>query len=86
MTTEAMLKIRHAKRGLLVFWTVYDRPKDHPDGFIARRFEVGHDGPVAAADTLTGSLEEIREMLSKAGLLKISRQPEDEPQIVENWL
>jgi hypothetical protein len=29
-----------AKRGALAVWTVYDRPDDYPDGFIARMFEV----------------------------------------------
>jgi hypothetical protein len=27
------------KRGALSLWTIYEKPLDHPDGFLARRFE-----------------------------------------------
>lgn len=73
------------QRGALVMWTIYDQPADHPDGFIARRFEVGKT-TVAANDTLTGDLEDIRKTLWEAGLMKLSRQEGDEPQIVESWV
>jgi hypothetical protein len=74
------------KRGALAIWTIYDRPKDFPDGFIARRFEVsgGVSGPTK--DTITGKLEDIRQAFWKAGLCKLSREEGDEPQIVESWV
>jgi hypothetical protein len=75
-----------AKSGILSMWTVYDRPKDHPDGYVVRRFACTAQGPVATADAYTGSLELIRDSLWKAGLIKMDRQPDDEPQIVETWL
>jgi hypothetical protein len=76
-----------AERGILVIWTVYDRPKDHPDGFVARMFEVGGgDAPVATDRTLTGELEELRAVFWKAGLMKLTREEGDEPQIVECWV
>ena len=74
------------KRGLLSVWTIYDRPRDHPEGFIARRFEVAAGGPIATRDTVTGKLEDIRQAFWKAGLMKLTRQTEDEPQIVESWV
>ena len=77
---------RASHRGQFTIWTIYDRPKDHPEGFIARRFEVGGGDTVATADTLTGKLEDIRQALWKAGLMKLSRQQGDEPQIVESWV
>ena len=69
-----------SQRGALAIWTIYDRPKDHPEGFIARRFEVG------GGDTLTGKLEDIRQALWKAGLVKLSRQQGDDARIVESWV
>jgi hypothetical protein len=76
-----------SQRGALAIWTIYEKPKDFPDGYIARRFEVGGGGaPVATRDTLTGKLDDIRQALWKAGLMKLSRQDGDEPQIVESWL
>jgi hypothetical protein len=75
-----------AQRGQLAIWTIYDRPKDFPDGFIARRFEVGGGTTVATGDTINGKLEDIRQALWKAGLMKLSRKDGDEPQIVESWV
>jgi hypothetical protein len=76
-----------AKRGALVIWTIYDRPKDHPYGFIARRFEVGGGGGITATDhALITDLEGLREIFAKAGLVNICRQEGDEPQIVESWV
>ena len=74
------------QRGALAMWTIYDRPTDHPDGVIARRFEVAHGKMLATHDTLTGDLEDIRKTLWEAGLMKLSRQEGDEPQIVESWV
>lgn len=81
-----MTQASAAKRGALTIWTIYDRPKDFPDGFIARRFEVASGEPVATKDTVTGKLEDIRQAFWKAGLLKLSRQQGDEPQIIESWV
>jgi hypothetical protein len=77
---------RAAKKGILSMWTVYDKPKDHPTEFVARRFDCTARGPVATDDAYTGSLELIRESLLQAGLIRLARHPDDEPQIVETWL
>jgi hypothetical protein len=74
------------KRGILSMWTIYDRPKDHPDGYVVRRFACTALGPVASNDAYTGELELIRDTLWRAGLVKMDRHPDDEPQIVETWL
>ena len=76
-----------SKRGALTIWTIFDKPKDFPEGYIARRFEVSEGGrTLATRDTLTGKLEDIRMALEKAGLMKMAREDGDEPQIVENWV
>jgi hypothetical protein len=77
-----MLNADAVRRGVLPMWTIYDRPKDHPDGFIARRFE----SIMPTGDTLTGELEELRAIFINAGLFKLPRSDGDEPQIVETWL
>jgi hypothetical protein len=71
------------ERGVMSVWTIYNRPKDHPQGYIARRHEAGK-GPTV--DTVTGELDEIRQIFWQVGLLKLSRSAEDEPQIVESWV
>jgi hypothetical protein len=70
------------KRGALSLWTIYEKPLDHPDGFLARRFEM--DAPTE--DTVVGDLEQIREIFTRAGLYRLGRMVDDEPQIVETWV
>jgi hypothetical protein len=74
------------KRGALPLWTIYERPLDHPDGFIARRFESNKAVVGPTLDTVTGELEHIRDIFTRAGLFKLDRSVDDEPQIVETWL
>jgi len=74
------------KRGALSLWTIYEKPLDHPDGFIARRFESSKDGDGPTLDTVIGDLEHIRSTFERAGLFKIARSEGDEPRIVETWV
>jgi hypothetical protein len=77
-----------AKRGALAIWTVYDRPGDYPDGYIARMFEAasGSGDSIATSLTLAGQLAGIRQVLAKAHLIRLDRKPDDAPQVVESWL
>lgn len=70
----------------LNIWTIYDHPRDLPDVFVARRFEIGgeHGGPTG--DILTApTLDALRKKLPW-GLVRIMRQDGDDPCIVECWL
>lgn len=66
----------------LDMWTVYDRPKDFPHGYVARRFVF--DKPTD--DLISGSLESLRTAFMRAGFNCLTRAESDEPQIVETWL
>lgn len=72
----------------LSIWTVYDHPRDFPNSFIARRFELGPDGePFATPDiVLAETLEKVRRPLIDAGLSRLDRNALDDPAIVETWL
>jgi hypothetical protein len=75
------------KRGALAIWTVYARPKDYPEGFIARLHEVAEGETIATDKTIAKpELTPIQEAFLKAGLVKLARDPSDEPQIVESWI
>jgi hypothetical protein len=74
--------------GTLSMWTVYYRPRDNPDKWVARRFEIGGGWPdplptndMFVADTL----EELRALLPP-GLTCIPRNPGDHPVVIESWL
>jgi|SRR5579864_2869512 len=86
-----VLKLQHsaAQRGALTLWTLFDHPKDYPNGFIARRFEVNKDGLVQATDhTLSAGPQpdELQDVFRKAGLVCVGRMSEDDPVIVETWI
>ena len=73
-------------RSVLEMWVIYERPKDYPQGFVARRWLIaaGEPRPTSVAfvaDTLEGARAQL-----PPGLFRMDRQPDDEPQIVEVWL
>lgn len=72
----------------LPIWTVYERPTDYPQGFVARMHVVGRNaeesGPTATA-YFGPTLESVRQQLPP-GLVCLGREPADEPQIVESWV
>lgn len=71
---------------VLEIWTVYDRPKDYPDGFIARMYLIYPGFSVASPSTVTGAtLAQVRAALPP-GLYCMPRNPNDDPVIVESWI
>jgi hypothetical protein len=72
----------------LAMWTVYKHPKDYPDKFVARRFDVDAAGPKPSASVIVAAdLETLRDILAREmHLTCLARDPSDEPQIVETWL
>ena len=77
-----------AKRGGLVLWTVYDKPKDYPQGFIARMHEIRPGADPRPTDTTikASNIDAIRRILSDAGLIKLTRCEGDDKTIVESWV
>jgi hypothetical protein len=74
-----------SQRGKLSIWTIYNRPRDWPDGYIARQFQ--NDKPTAIV--LCGdadSLEIMREVFARAGLVCMMRADSDDRVIVETWM
>lgn len=71
------------KEGKLDMWTIYDKPKDYPDVFVARRFILDQ----ATKDMFIGrTLDEIRQPFQLAGFACMKRAETDDPVIVETWL
>jgi hypothetical protein len=69
-------------KGVLNLWTIYDRPRDFPDSYVARRFEF--DMPTT--DVLKGTLPRLRQAFRRCGLVCLTRQAGEDPVIVETWL
>ena len=76
----------------LSIWQIFDRPRDYPDGFIARRFDVFCEGPrrgetSATDDTIKSTnLEYIRSIMMQKFLHRMPRLRGDPPFLVECWI
>jgi hypothetical protein len=62
---------------MLRVWTIYKHPKDYPNSYVARLFEVDADGPKPTASiVIASSLEFLREqMMDGYGLGQPDPQP-----------
>jgi hypothetical protein len=81
------LKGRAMPDELLSIWTVYEKPTDYPDSFVARRFVVNADGHGPTDEVIVSpSYERIADEMLNRGLINIGRQPEDDRVIKECWV
>lgn len=76
----------------LDMWTIYEKPRDHPEHYVARRWSVATTRgscmvvPRMSPEVMLGeTLDAVRRQLPP-GLVNIMRRPEDDPCIVEVWL
>ena len=68
------------------FWTVYDRPADHPGHCAVRKILVQDDGLSPDDWHLFQSVYEARSALARRGLICVPRAAHDEPALIETWL
>jgi len=73
---------------MLAMWTVYKHPKDYPNDYVARRFEVDARGPRPTESIIISeTLETLRDVLAfEMHLTPLDRNEGDDPVIVETWL
>ncbi|TAZ20728.1 hypothetical protein ELH77_19170 [Rhizobium ruizarguesonis] len=71
----------------LDIWTICERPSDFPDSFTARCHSVTSAGSEPTGLLLVADdIETLRKEMIRRGLTCISREPGDDPVIVESWL
>jgi hypothetical protein len=71
---------------MTLMWTIYERPRDFPDKFVARPHFIGPGWSTPLSyQKVANSLEGVRAMLPP-GLHRMERQRDDDPVIVETWL
>ena len=69
----------------LAIWTIFNKPLDMPDAYVARKFLIGQQ-PVPTDEMFSAqTLDEVRGMLPE-GLFRLERNPADDPVIVESWV
>lgn len=74
--------------GKLCVWTVYDHRADFPDTCVARQFIIDREPIPTPRALFANTLDELRDILTflYPDLVCLTRNPWDEPQIVEVWL
>jgi hypothetical protein len=67
-------------------YVIYEKPLDFPNCFVVRRYLISRHGAKLTLDHFTAAtLEDARNGIP-FGLVRIERDPLDEPQIVESWI
>jgi hypothetical protein len=78
-----------SEKTAMEMFVVYKRPRDYPDKFVVRRWWVGktpgHPDPDSDWFYLGETLEEVRAHVPE-WCVRLERDPNDEPQIVEVWI
>lgn len=69
----------------LSMWVIYEKPLDHPDQYVARRWVCDRDAKPTTDLLHAKSLELLRKQLPP-GLSRINRAKTDHPIIVESWM
>ena len=79
---------------MLTTVTIFERPKDFPDSFVARRFTSGPGAVFATSDyQISPTIEPLRrwaakqcERYNQSIPVNMGRQLADEPHIIETWI
>lgn len=69
----------------LSMWTLYEKPLDYPDQFVARRWLAGATVVPTEDVLLADNLATLRAKLPQ-GLHCLPAQPGDDPRIIETWI
>lgn len=67
----------------LAMWTVYKHPRDYPNSYVARLWNM--DQPTESV-VVSPDLWSLRKLLLEMNLIPMPRQEGDDPVIVEVWI
>lgn len=75
------------RAGRLPIWSIYDHPADYPQHYAARLFLTlpGQEPEPTEYVLLHKDLDGLRDMIPPT-CIKLLRNAEDEPHIIETWL
>lgn len=65
---------------------VYDHPRDYPDHYVGRLWLSLPDPKPVNFVVRSRNIEDLREVMESAGLMKLMPQAGDDPIILETWL
>lgn len=69
-------------------WVIYFNPSDYPGKYVLRAQYADMQGDihVSAEAYVCDTIEPLQEQMISRGLVKILRDPADDPVIVESWI
>jgi hypothetical protein len=70
----------------LEMYVIYYRPKDHPTLYVLRKWNISNVGASPDDEFAMGeTLDEIRSLVPHY-CVRLERDPNDDPVIVESWI
>jgi hypothetical protein len=72
----------------LNMYVIYERPRDFPGGYVMRRWVVGAvpGEPTATDEMATAPTLDLIRVFVPSYCVRIERDPNDDPKILEVWL
>lgn len=72
---------------VLTQYTIYERPRDYPEGYVVRAFHIvrGQTEPLPDPGSWKVATLELARAVIPEGLVNIGRQPGDDIHILEVW-
>lgn len=75
---------------MLAQWVIYDHPSDYPEHVVVREWHIfaGDDVRACASVYRCDSLSQARQYINAIdfNLVRIPRDPTDDPVILETWI
>jgi hypothetical protein len=71
---------------VLTIWTVYRDPTDYPGMWVLRGHDVTASGSAPRRDCFISDTIEAVHRALPPGLVRLDRNLEDDPKIVETWV
>jgi hypothetical protein len=89
LTEKDVPRIEAKQKTVMEMFVVYDRPLDYPEHYVMRRWIIGavEGQPIPDKDyfVIAKTLDEVRVAIPPH-CVRLERDPNDEPQIVESWI
>ena len=76
----------HSLQDRLPLFTITDHPTDWPDFYVARLSLSLPEPQVMPFAIMDRSLERLQTTMEALGLVKLMRDPADDPVILETWI
>lgn len=72
---------------VLTQYTIYERPRDYPEGYVVRAFHIvrGQTAPVPDPGSWKVATLELARGVIPEGMTRLDRYPGDDPNILEVW-